>query len=199
MGFRAGVVAMPGLVSRPVQSTPLDGGGVASGVLPGVYEELRKLARARMARLPPGQLLQPTALVHEAYLRLNQKDSVTFEGRGHFFFAAARAMRDIIAEVSRVSVSRQRRGHREPVDFDSLHFAVDGPGDDFLALHEVLDELERADHRGYELVMLRFFAGLTENQTATVLGVSERTVRRDWHCLRVMLHRRLTEKREAEA
>src|SRR5262249_48591952 len=118
--------------------------GAAAQLLSLVYEQLRQLARARMAQLPPGQTLQPTALVHEAYLRLAGKDKVTWQSRQHFFFAAARAMRDILVEQARRKAGPAHGGRRRQ-ELDEACAVLAPPTDDVLAVHEALDELEKQD------------------------------------------------------
>jgi len=160
-------------------------------LLPLVYAELRKLAEARMAKTPPGNTLQPTALVHEAYLRLAGAEDPHWEGRHHFFGAAARAMRDILVEQARRK-SRLRHGgekRRANIDLDAIAREPDTA--EVLAVDDALEELERVDARSAQVVVLRYFGGLTEAETAAVLGVSESTVVRDWRYARTWLYRRL--------
>jgi RNA polymerase sigma factor (TIGR02999 family) len=163
----------------------------AARLLPLVYDELRKLARARLARLPPGQTLQPTALVHEAYLRLLGKEDLHLEGRRHFFFAAARAMRDILVEQARGKAGPRRGGGRRRVELREDAATVEPPVDDVLALHEALSELEKEDPLKAQIVNLRYFAGMNMEETAQVLGVSERTLHRHWRFLKAWLKARL--------
>jgi RNA polymerase sigma factor (TIGR02999 family) len=158
-----------------------------------VYDELRQLARARLAKLPPGQTLQPTALVHEAYLRLMSKAGPPLEDRRHFFFAAARAMRDILVEQARRKAGPRRGGGRQRVAWDEAAAVVQPPTTDVLALHEALIELERADELKGQIVNLRYFAGMTVKETAEVLGLSERTVHRQWRFIRAWLKSKLGE------
>jgi RNA polymerase sigma factor (TIGR02999 family) len=153
----------------------------AAELLPLVYEELRKLAAARMAEERPGQTLQATALVHEAYLGLGASpegvrgEAREWNGRGHFFAAAAEAMRRILVEQARRRGRLKRGGDRERVDLDGLVVAAPEPGDDLLALDEALAQLAAADPQAAELVKLRYFAGLTTPQAAAALGVAPRT------------------------
>jgi RNA polymerase sigma factor (TIGR02999 family) len=164
----------------------------AAKLLPLVYAELRQLAKARMARLPPGQTLQPTALVHEAYLRLVGKAGLPMESRRHFFFAAARAMRDIIVEQARAKAGPKRGGGRHRAELHDGIAISEPPAPDVLALHEVLGELERTDPLKAEIVNLRYFAGMSVKETADVLGLSERTVHRHWRFIKAWLHSRLS-------
>ena len=154
----------------------------ADRLLPLVYEELRKLAAHRMAQEAPGQTLQPTALVHEAYLRLIGTDQTQhWNSRGHFFAAAAEAMRRILVDNARRKQAVKHGGDRRRLDLDDVEPPLDeSSGDDLLALDEALRELEARDPRKAELVKLRFFAGLTNEQAAAALGVSTSTAEKDW-------------------
>jgi len=182
-------------------------GNAAERLLPLVYDELRRLAAARLRKAAPGQTLQATALVHEAYLRLVDERHVQWANRAHFFFAAARAMRDILVERARRKAALKRGGNRRRVDagrdtqmgevVERIVAAMDTPPEDLLALDDALAELERDDPDASRLVMLRFFAGLTEAQTAEALGVTDRTVRREWRYARARLHAMLSDGREA--
>jgi RNA polymerase sigma factor (TIGR02999 family) len=163
----------------------------AGRLLPLVYDELRKLAQARMAQLPPGQTLQPTALVHEAYLRLLGKADLQLESQRHFFFAAARAMRDILVEKARSKGGPKRGGNRRRVPLDECEAALKPPSDEVLAVHEALAELEKDDPLKAQIVNLRFFAGMSMKETAHVLGMSERTLHRHWRFLRAWLKNRI--------
>ena len=166
-------------------------GTAAARLLPLVYDELRQLARARMARLPPGDTLQPTALVHEAYLRLIGKTDLRLEGRRHFFFAAARAMRDILVERARAKAGPKRGGGRPRVELTEGAAAVEPPPEELLALHEALSELEKEDPSKAQIVNLRYFAGMSAEEAAQVLGISERTLHRQWRFIKAWLRRRL--------
>jgi RNA polymerase sigma factor (TIGR02999 family) len=153
----------------------------AGELLPLVYAELRRLANRRLAREPGGQTLEATALVHEAYLRLVDTDKVQhWNGRGHFFSAAAEAMRRILVERARRKRSLKAGGEFRRHRLSDVQPAVGGPDLDLLALNEALDTLAGRDPRQAELVKLRFFAGLTIEQAAGVLGVSTSTAENDW-------------------
>ena len=165
--------------------------GAAERLLAAVYEELHQLARARMAHLPPGQTLQPTALVHDAYLRLTDKSDVSWESRRHFFFAAARAMRDILVEQARRKAGPVRGGGRRRQELDEACAVIDPPAEDVLAVHEALDELEKQDSVKAQIVLLRYFSGLTTEETADVLGLSASTLDRKWRYIRAWLLDRL--------
>jgi RNA polymerase sigma factor (TIGR02999 family) len=166
-------------------------GQAAARLLPLVYDELRKLAQARMARLPPGQTLQPTALVHEAYLRLLGKTDLQVESRRHFFFAAARAMRDILVEQARAKAGPRRGGGRRRVALQENVAAYEPPSADVLAVNEALSDLEREDPLKAQLVHLRYFAGMSMEDAAQVLGVSERTLHRHWRFIKAWFKSRL--------
>jgi RNA polymerase sigma factor (TIGR02999 family) len=165
--------------------------GAAERLLAVVYEQLHQLARARMACLPPGQTLQPTALVHEAYLRLTDKSDATWESRRHFFFAAARAMRDILVEQARRKAGPTRGGARRRQELDEACAVIEPPAENVLAVHEALEELEKQDPVKAQIVLLRYFSGLTTAETAEVLGLAERTLDRQWRYARAWLLKRL--------
>lgn len=161
-------------------------------LLPLVYDELRKLAAARLAREAPGQTLQATALVHEAYLRL-EGDGVRWDGPGHFFGAAALAMRRILVERAR-RVGRVRHGGgRGRVPLTDVQVAEGDDSIDFVALDGALRRMEEEDPRMAQIVMLRFFAGLSVEATAEAMGVSPTTVKREWACARAWLYDELQE------
>jgi RNA polymerase sigma factor (TIGR02999 family) len=164
----------------------------AEHLLPLVYDELRKLAGQRMTEEKPGQTLQPTALVHEAYLRLVDVDEAQrWNSRGHFFAAAAEAMRRILIESARRKASRKHGGDHCRVDFDSQCAAVGSPSLDLLALDEALSKLAKIDPPKAELVKLRFFAGLTMPEAASALGISLATAERYWTFARAWLYAEL--------
>jgi RNA polymerase sigma factor (TIGR02999 family) len=165
--------------------------GAAERLMAVVYEQLHQLARARMAQLPPGQTLQPTALVHEAYLRLTDKSDVAWESRQHFFSAAARAMRDILVEQARRKAGPARGGGRRRRELDEACAVIEPLAEDVLAVHEALEELEKEDPVKAQIVLLRYFSGLTTAETAEVLGLAERTLDRKWRYIRARLLERL--------
>lgn len=154
----------------------------AEQLLPLVYDELRKLAATKLAQEKPGQTLQATALVHEAYVRLvDQSAQQHWDGSRHFFAAAAEAMRRILIERARQKQSLKGGGNHQRVEFDAIEPTVLPMAcDDLLGLDEALQKLEQKDARKAELVKLRFFAGLTTAQAADVLGVSVSTAENDW-------------------
>jgi RNA polymerase sigma factor (TIGR02999 family) len=166
----------------------------ADRLLPLVYDELRKLAAQKLAREKPGQTLQATALVHEAYARLvGGASGQDWDGRGHFFAAAAEAMRRILIDRARRKKSRKAGGDLRRVDLDEAELALDEPDLELLALDDALRELERKDPRKAEVVKLRFFAGLTTAQAAAALGVSTSTAENDWAYARSWLRLRMGE------
>ncbi|MFT4841682.1 MAG: RNA polymerase sigma factor (TIGR02999 family) [Planctomycetota bacterium] len=163
-------------------------------LLPLVYADLRNLAAARMARLAPGQTLQATALVHEAYMRLVGTTDPGWQGRAHFFGAAARAMRNIVADHLQRKGSFKRGGHLRRVSQDTAaELICDGASDDVLAVEEALAMFEREYPRKAEVVTLSFYSGLDTEEIAEVLGLSARTVERDWRFAKAWLNSRLTE------
>ncbi len=160
----------------------------ASKLLPYVYDELRELAHRRMAKEPPGLTIQATALVHEAYLRLMGDTDVRWENRGHFFAAAAEAMRRILVERARKYRGLKHGGGRQRVSLEpDVLTGAGNPDDDILALDEALTRLEARDKLRSEVVKLRYFAGLTIEQTAETLGISTATVERYWTFARAWL------------
>jgi RNA polymerase sigma factor (TIGR02999 family) len=153
----------------------------AEQLLPLVYDELRKLAAARLAHEKPGQTLQATALVHEAYLRLvGDGQQLNWNSRGHFFGAAAEAMRRILIGQARHKASLKAGGQRQRVDLSEVEPEIQGPQLDLIALDEALEQLAARDARATALVKLRFFAGLTMRQAAEAMGVSLATAENDW-------------------
>ncbi len=166
----------------------------AARLLPCVYDELRKLAQTRMARLAPGETIQPTALVHEAYLRLLGKSELHLESQRHFFFVAARAMRDILVERARIKAGPKRGGDRKRVEMQDAVDAGAAIPEEVLAVHEALTELEKEDPLKAQIVNLRYFTGMSIAETAQVLGISERTLHRHWRFIKAWLKSRLTVK-----
>src|SRR6185503_2602223 len=166
----------------------------AEELLPLVYEELRKLAAARMAHEQANQTLQPTALVHEAWLRLTNGEQPTFDGRGHFFAAAAEAMRRILVENARRKGRLKRGGEWERIGLENLDVAVTTDDDTLLAVHEALEKLATVDPLGAKLIELRFFAGLSNVDAAKAIGLAERTAKRTWAYARAWLHEELSRK-----
>jgi RNA polymerase sigma factor (TIGR02999 family) len=164
----------------------------ARQLLPLVYDELRRLAARRLAREAPGQTLDATGLVHEAYMRLvGPGAGPRWDGRAHFFGAAAEAMRRILVENARRKRSRKRGGDRIREDLDPARIAAPEPSEDLIALDAALDRLAEADPAAAELVKLRYFAGLTIPQAADVLGLSARSADRLWAYARAWLRREI--------
>ncbi len=164
----------------------------AEQLLPLVYDELRKLAAQKLAQERPGQTLQATALVHEAYLRLMEVDQVPqWDSRGHFFAAAAEAMRRILIDNARRKRRPKHGGDRRRLDLGEAVAILAPPADDVLALDEALGRLEAADPLAGQLVKLRYFAGLTMPQAAAALGIPLRTAERNWTYARTWLYREL--------
>ena len=160
----------------------------AEQLLPLVYDELRKLAAQKMAQEPPGQTLQATALVHEAYIRLVDVDKAQhWNSRGHFFAAAAEAMRRILVESARRKGRQKRGGNLEPCDVDELEIAAPVKPAEVLAVDEALDDLEAHDELAAKLVKLRYFAGFTNDEAARILGISSRKASQMWTYARTWL------------
>jgi RNA polymerase sigma factor (TIGR02999 family) len=164
----------------------------AGQLLPLVYKELRKLAAAQMTSESPGNTLEPTALVHEAYLRLvGPVDAARYSNRGHFFAAAAEAMRRILVEAARRKQREKHGGGRKRVDLDAAQPAAAEPRDDLIALDAALTQLAAVDPRAAKLVELRHFTGLSVAEAAKALGISPRSADRLWAFARAWLHREL--------
>jgi RNA polymerase sigma factor (TIGR02999 family) len=170
----------------------------AEQLLPLVYNELRKLAAHKLAREKPGQTLQATALVHEAYLRLVDVDRVQqWDSRGHFFAAAAEAMRRILVDRARDKGRLKRGGQRKKLDIDALNLATTATPDQLLAIDEALTKLARADAACAKLVQLRYFAGLTIEEAAKAIGISTSTAYRHWKYARAWLYGELENRADA--
>ncbi len=171
----------------------------AADLLPLLYDELRSLAAARLAKSPPGNTLQPTALVHEAYLRLVGNQDPGWNSKGHFFAAAARAMRNILVDQARRKTTQKRSGGEKRREMVAEHPAIEPPKEDLLALNEALTELERIDPRKAEIVMLHYFAGLTLPETAESLGISLSTVEREWRFARTLLYAQMADPKSGKS
>ncbi len=178
-------------VTRILGSIAQGDAKAAEELLPLVYEELRRLAAHKMAAEAPGQTLQATALVHEAWLRLVGHENTHFADRTHFFAAAAQAMRRILLDNARRKHRQKHGGGWERVDLERVQLAEPLPSADLLALDEALTHLAESDPQAAEFVQLRFFAGLTQQQAADVLGVSRRTADRTWAYARAWLFERI--------
>jgi RNA polymerase sigma factor (TIGR02999 family) len=161
-------------------------------LLPIVYEELQKLARARLSKEKPGQTIQPTMLVHEAYLRLVDIDQAQkWNNRGHFFGAAAEAMRRILVENARRKQSLKRGGHARHLELDPALAAIENPIEDLLDLDQAMTRLEQEWPKNAQLVKLRYFAGLTIPEASKAMGISTATAERYWRFARAWLHSQL--------
>jgi RNA polymerase sigma factor (TIGR02999 family) len=158
-------------------------------LLPLVYDELRRLAAARMAREAAGQTLQPTALVHEAWLQLAGDGARSWQNRAHFFGAASDAMRRILVDKARRKARLKRGGDQVRVDIADVEVAEATPDEDVLRINEALEKLEQEDPEQARIVVLKFFGGLTNEEVAENLGLSERTVYRQWVCAKARLFR----------
>jgi len=163
----------------------------AEELLPSLYEELRKLAASRMADEWETSTLQPTALVHEAWLRLAASGQPRWKNRAHFFGAAAEAMRRILIDRARRKQALKRRVRRQAIDLDQVDVAVQADDESLLAVDEAVGKLAAVDAQAAKLVKLRFFVGLDYKEAAEVLGISERTAKRSWTFARVWLYREL--------
>jgi RNA polymerase sigma factor (TIGR02999 family) len=163
----------------------------AAELLPLVYDELRKLAAARMAAEPAGQTLQPTALVHEAYLRLVGGEERAWDSRGHFFAAAAEAMRRILIDNARRKRRQKRGGARRRVALDPAQLSYSSTSEDLLDLNDALDCLAAEDPQAAQFVKLRYFAGLSVEEAAEMVGLSRSAACEHWAYARAWLHRRL--------
>ena len=181
-------------VTRILEQIQQGDPNAADQLLPLVYDELRKLAAQKMAQEAPGQTLQATALVHEAYVRLVNVEKVQhWDSRGHFFAAAAEAMRRILVESARRKSSRKRGGDLARADLDHEQIVAPEIQEDVVALDQALTKLAEVDKAAADLVQLRYFAGLTLPETATILGVSPRTAGRLWSYARAWLRQEMEE------
>jgi RNA polymerase sigma factor (TIGR02999 family) len=180
-----------GDVTRILEAIDKGNPQAAEELLPLVYDELRRLAAQKLSHEKPGQTLQATALVHEAYMRLVGSVNRPWENRGHFFAAAAEAMRRILVENARRKRTLRGGGTRHQVPLDHLQPAVGECSEDMLALDEALQRFEEVDKTKAELVKLRYFAGLTIPQAATALSISVTTANRYWSYARAWLHEEL--------
>jgi RNA polymerase sigma factor (TIGR02999 family) len=169
----------------------------ADELLPLVYDELRNLAAQRMSREAPGHTLQPTALVHEAWLRLVRNESVRWNGRAHFFGAAAEAMRRILIEKARRKRAQRHGGGQAKLDLDELEIAAPEEEEEMLDLNDALEQFARFDPRKAELVKLRYFVGLTTQEAAEILGISVPTADRWWSYSRAWLLQEIERQRKA--
>src|SRR5437763_12742391 len=181
-------------MTRLLNQASSGNGSAAAELLPLVYEQLRRLAANKMRQERPDLTLQATALVHEAYVRLVDETQVRrWDGRWHFFAAAAEAMRRILVENARRKGRLKRGGGQQRISLDEIELTVDDPPQELLKLDEALEEFAQKYPQEAQLVKLRYFAGLTTEEAAEALGVSVRTAGRDWAYARAWLHTRMTQ------
>jgi len=181
----------PGAVTQLLAQAGAGSQAAFDQVFPLVYAELRRIAAREMRRERPGRTLQTTALVHEAYLRLLKDASLSIENRAHFLGIAARAMRQILIEHARARGARKRGGGGVRVTLDDAAASLEAPSVDVLALDEALQRLARLDERHAKVVELRYFGGMSVEETAAAMGLSPATVKRDWTLARAWLFREL--------
>lgn len=165
----------------------------AADLMPLLYGELRSLGKALIRRQPPGQTLQATALVHEAYAKLVGSTDPGWDGRGHFFAAAAQAMREILVDQARRRAAIKRGGNLKREEFHDHHLPIESPVENILALDDALKKLEASDPAKGRIVMLRFFAGLTMEEIASELETSKSSIERQWRYIRAWLYKELDE------
>jgi len=185
-------------LTRILQSVEQGDASAADQILPLVYDALRKLAAARMTNEAKGHTLQPTALVHEAWLRLTHEEPNThFANRAHFFAAAAEAMRRILVDHARRKATGKRGGGWERLNLDKVEIAADADDDTLLLVNESLEKLAHEEPKAAEIVKLRFFAGLTLEEAGQLLGFTERTAKRHWAFARAWLYDAMRMARES--
>jgi RNA polymerase sigma factor (TIGR02999 family) len=178
-------------ITRILNALPAEDPSASAELLPLVYEELRKLARAKMSNELPNHTLQATALVHEAYLRIVGHEGQSWSNRAHFFGAAAEAMRRILIDHARRRCAQRHGGGKEAVPLEELSIAAPADDDELLAVNDALEKLATHDAQKAELVKLKYFAGLTTEEAATVLGLSTPTAKRYWAYARAWLFREM--------
>jgi RNA polymerase sigma factor (TIGR02999 family) len=182
-----------GEVTRILSGVPPGDSKAAVDLLPLVYDELRRLAAHKMAGELPGQTLQPTALVHEAWLRLSEQSNVQWQNREHFYAVAAEVMRRILVDRARRRQARKHGGQLERVDLDAVESVATVDDEQLLQVHEALERLASEDAGKAHIVKLRFFVGLNNAEVAALLGVSEKTVKRHWAFAKAWLARVIRE------
>jgi len=185
-------------VTRILNSVRDDDTAAINQLLPAVYQELRRLARYKMAGESSGHTLQPTALVHEAWLRLVSPGQQSWQNRAHFFTAAAEAMRRILVEHARRKLSLKRGGGAIREELEESRLVMKAPPDELLAVHEALDKLAREDAAAAELVKLRYFVGMTMEEAASALGLATRTAERTWTFARAWLKAEIREQGKSD-
>ena len=182
-------------VTQVLQAIGRGDGRASDELLPLVYDELRRLAAARMAQEAAGQTLQPTALVHEAWLRMVKDGERNWQNRAHFFGAAAEAMRRILIENARRKSRLKRGGDQARIDIEQLELAATTPDDKVLLIDDALERLQAEDPEKARIVVLKFFGGLTNQEVAENLGVTERTIERQWAFAKAWLFRSIHEQK----
>ena len=182
----------PSDITRLLEAAGAGDPRAAQELLPLVYDQLRRAAQLQMAGERPDHTLQATALVHEAYLRLVGSHQTTFENRAHFYVAAAEAMRRILIEHARKRARVKRGGDRKRISLSAAYLADKACPEEIVSVNEAIRRLEKRDRRMAEIVRLRFFAGFSVDETARALGLSGRSVRREWALARAWLHRDLS-------
>ena len=178
-------------VTRILNAIEQGNAQAADKLLPLIYDELRILAAQKLSHEKPGQTLQATALVHEAYIRLVGEEDRNWDNRGHFFAAAAEAMRRILVDNARRKLSNKHGGHRQKINLSDAFLIVEDPKEDILAVSEALDKLANEDQKVAEVIKLRYFAGLTLDQIAIIMGIGRRTVDRYWALGRAWLYQEI--------
>ncbi len=180
-------------ITQLLEAAAIGDPNAASQLLPLIYDELRNLAASRMAGEKPGQTLQPTALVHEAYVRLvGAGEGQGWDNRGHFFAAAAEAMRRILIDRARRKTTAKHGGNRQRLDLEQVSLADDGREAELLALDDALTAFEQHDPQAARLVKLRYFVGLSHQEAAEALGIGRRAADRLWALARAWLYQRLS-------
>jgi RNA polymerase sigma factor (TIGR02999 family) len=195
VSYRTGMSASdqpaPGQITDILRRAAPGDRNALNEIFPLVYQELRRLARRQLAGQARGRTLSTTVLIHEAYLRLIDQRVARFEDRARFYAYAARVMRNVLIDFARARSARKRGGDRTPTDLDDRNLAVDDQADLILSVDEALQRLAVEDERLARLVECRFFGGMTDEDVAAALGVSERTVRREWLKARTWLYQQL--------
>lgn len=195
----SGSESSAGEVTRILSAIQNGNAQAAKELLPLVYEELRRLAASKMAQEAPGQTLQPTALVHEAWLRLGGHENQAWNGRPHFFGAAAEAMRRILIDNARRKRALRHGGGQQRMDVHEVEIAVGVMDDELLAVNEALERFAAQDKQKAELVKLRYFTGLTIDEAAEILGVSAPTAKRWWAYARAWLHKEIEDQKSGRS
>lgn len=187
----------PGEITAILQRSAAGDPEALNQLFPLVYQQLKRLARRQLAGQPAGRTVTATVLIHEAYLRLVDQQIARFEDRAHFYAYASRVMRAVLVDAARSGAARKRGGDWVSVSLDERHLSVDAQVDLILAVDQALEQLATEDARLARLVECRFFGGMTDEDVAQALGVTDRTVRRDWLKARTWLHSQLSGSSEA--